>query len=821
MGVFLQDLRFAIRSLRKAPAFPLAAIATLALGIGATTAIFSTLNAVLLKPLPYPRGEDLYAIRTALTDGRVTTGLVSYGELSRLNNRPELSIAHAAGMQAIDFTLLRDDGVAQKARVYGVTEGFFDVFGLSMTKGGFAPEDFVPRTPPPPGPPPPGAAPPPPPNPPRIVISYPLWRNLYNSDPNIVGKPITFAEFRTTIAGVAPLGFDTPHGGDFWLNTPLGPDDINHGLEGFMRLKPGANYDRAKAEMATIIAQLDRDFPQADHNRVYVTRSLVEQVVGDLGPILIIVMSATGLLLLLACVNVTNLLLARGAARAREMAVRVALGAGRGRLIRQLLTESVFLATCGAIVGLLIGYLGLKALLLLGASKLPRLDVVTFDTRVFLFTLVTLVVTGLLVGFAPAIRLARSDVRTLMNETTRSTTGGRGTARWLSVMTVVEIALAILLVAGAGWLVRGFANLRSTNPGFVADKRLIFDVTYRGPKYPNGEAVIAAQHDLNDKIKALQGVISVGATSSFPLRGTLESSLLLQLHGEAMDTKHPMGTRQRTVSEGYFDAAGTKVIQGRNFGPDDRADSERVAIINKVFATRYLAGRDPIGVKFSAGYPTPDPTQEVMVVGIIEDVRQKELATEAEPAYYLPSSQNGQRRQTVVVSTSLADATPLEAAIRDVVQKFDKNIAVDFELANDIVSGTIRRQQLGMTLMLIFGGVAVLLAAIGIYGVVAYAVSQRRDEMATRLALGASPGSVFWLVMRQGGLLAILGTTIGLVAAYFSGQIVASQIYAIRASDPVMLSSAIAVVAGIAVVATLLPAARASKLNPARVLHPE
>jgi hypothetical protein len=239
MGVFLQDLRFAVRSLRKSPAFPLAAIATLALGIGATTAIFSTLNAVLLKPLPYPAGGDLYGIRTTLTDGRVTTGMLSYGELSRLN-RPELSIMRAAGMQAIDLTLLREDGVPQKARVNGVTEGFFDVFGLPMTKGGFAHEDFIPPAPPPPGPRLPGTPPPPPPAPPRVVISHRIWTDVYNSDPNIVGKPITFAEAQTTIAGVAPIGFDTPHGGDYWFSQALGPDDINHSYEGFMRLKPAS-----------------------------------------------------------------------------------------------------------------------------------------------------------------------------------------------------------------------------------------------------------------------------------------------------------------------------------------------------------------------------------------------------------------------------------------------------------------------------------------------------------------------------------------------------------------------------------------------------
>jgi len=330
MDTLFQDLRFALRSFRRAPAFPLAAIATLALGIGATTAIFSTLNAVLLKPLPYPQAEDLYSLRTTLVDGRVTTGLLSNGEVSRLN-APGMPVARAAGMQPVDLTLLHDDGTPQHVKVNGVTEGFFEVFGLPMTLGGFTHQNFV-RPAPPPGPPgnaqqpaPPG----PPPAPPAVVISYRVWQDLYRGDPAIVGKPTRFVEVAATLAGVAPRDFDTPQGGDFWFSQQLSPDDINHFFEGFMRLKPGVTIERANAAMASVISGLARDFPASDFNRAYVTKPLVASVVGDLGPILIIVMSATSLLLLLACVNVTNLLLARGAARAREMAVRVALGAQR------------------------------------------------------------------------------------------------------------------------------------------------------------------------------------------------------------------------------------------------------------------------------------------------------------------------------------------------------------------------------------------------------------------------------------------------------------------------------------------------------------
>jgi predicted permease len=503
------------------------------------------------------------------------------------------------------------------------------------------------------------------------------------------------------------------------------------------------------------------------------------------------------------------------------MAVRVSLGAGRARIVRQLLTESVILSTAGAILGVLIAYAGVRALLTLGASRLPRLEAVAFDTRVLLFVLSALVVSGLLVGFAPALRLAGTDVRSLMNESSRSASSGRRTSNWLSVMTVIEIALAIMLVAGAGWLVRGFANLRTTDLGFAADRRLLIDVTFLGAKYPNGDAVRAASRELTDRIAAISGVTGVGATSHFPMRGTPENSLIGQLHGEPLDEAHPIGTRQRFVSPGYFTAMGTRLSQGRDFGPDDRNGTRPVAIVNKTFVKRYLSGRDPIGVQFSAGYPKPNPQNEVIIVGVVDDVRQKSVSDEPEPAFYSPLMQSGTRRQTIVMTTATANPTGLQSAVRDEVRRFDSQIAVEFEWATDLVAGTIRRQQLGMTLMLIFGGVALLLAAVGIYGVVAYAVSQRRGEMATRLALGASPRSVFWLVMKQGAVLAAIGTAIGVAIAYLSGQIVASQIYAIRASDPLMLGTAIVLVVGITIAATMIPALRASRLAPSTVLHSE
>jgi predicted permease len=814
METILQDVRVTLRAFRRSPGFPLTAIATLALGIGATTAIFTALSAVLLKPLPYPDPDNLYSLRTALTDGRVTTGLLSGGEIHRLND-PRLSIERAAGFQPGDLTLLADDGTPSHVQVYAVSEGFFELFGLPMTFGGFSHDDFTPIEPPPPNAPPqPGPLP-------RVVISTRMWKQLYNSDPAVVGKPIHFAEFNTTVAGVAPRDFDMPHAADLWFAQRTPPTDVNHGQEAFIRLRRGTTIERAKSEMATVMAGLARDFPASDQNRVYVSRPLVDSIVGDLGPILVIVMSATGLLLLLACVNVANLLLARGAARAREMAVRAALGAGWGRLVGQLLTESMVLAVFGTVVGVGVGALGLRALLAVGAAKLPRLDAVPFDGRVLVFSLVMLVVTGAIIGLAPAVRLLRSDMKTLMNDSSRSSSAGRGTARWLMAMTVAEVALAIMLVAGAGWLVRGFANLRNTDAGFVADRRLLFDVSFLGPRYPSQDAVRQAHADMLDAVRNVRGVSAVGMISAYPMRGRLESSLLARFHGEAFDAANPPGTRQRFAGPGFFAAMGTPLLRGRDFNSGDLPNTVPVAIVNKVFVDRYLKGRDPIGVQFSAGYPQPDPRNEVTIVGVVGDVRQKSLAEPAEPAYYTPLTQFPLRRATVVVSMSQSDPAPIEAAIRAEVRKLSPTMALDFELASDVVGGTLRRQQLGMMLMLVFGGIAVVLAAVGIYGVVSYANSLRREEMATRLALGASPRDVFLLIMKQGAMLGLGGAAIGLTLTYFSGQIISNRVYAIRATDPLILTIATLLITGITFLVTTIPASRASRLSPASALQSE
>lgn len=801
--ILLHDLRFALRNLWQTPAFPLAAIATLALGIGATTAIFSTVNAVLLRPLPYADPDSLYGLRTDLTDGRITTGLLSGAEITRINELAA-SVVHAAGVRQQEGTLLRPDGTPMRTRVYAVSEGFFGLFGLPMTLGADVTADQIGEN-----------------GPPGVVISHGVWQSMFGGDPGIVGKPIRFVEISTTIQGVAPRGFDTPPGADFWFGMRLNRQDPNHGLDAYMRVKPGTTIERARGELDSVMAAVRRDLPESARSRVFIVRPLVESIVGDLKPILIVVLSATGVLLVLACVNVTNLLLARGAARAREIAVRLALGATRRRIIRQLLTESMLLAAFGTVVGLAVAVAGVQLLLFLGASRLPRLDAVPFDGRVLGFALLALIVTGVLVGVAPALRLARTDVKTLMNESSRSASAGRATARWLNALTVAQVALAITLVAGAGWLVRSFASLRAMDPGFDAEQRLIFDVSFFNPRYGGPEEALAASRALTERLQSIAGVKAVAATPNFPLRNAQENSLFLQITGEPFNEQRPMGARQRFVSPGFFDAMGIARLAGRDFNDADRPDTPQVAVVNQTFVARYLAGRDPMTVRFSYGYPTVRPDTETLIVGIVKDVYQRSLVDPPEAAFYTSLTQAPIGRQTIVVQADVPDPASLIPVIRHEVQSVDPMMPVDAQLVTDLVGSTIARQQLGMMLMLGFGAMAVALAMIGIYGVIAYATAQRRAEVATRLALGATPGDVFRLVIRQGRVLVITGAVIGLLLAYLSGRLIASRIHAVQAGDPWILSAAAAVVVVIALLATMVPAYRAATLEPARALRQE
>ena len=810
MEQILQDLRYAVRKLIGAPVFTLAAVATLAIGIGATTAIFSTVNATLLRPLPYPQPDRLIAIRTKYSDGRVTTGLVAPAEVARLSGaHGSIQRVVAASSAPFDATLLRDGAPPVHAGVHFVGEGFFELFGLPMTLGtSFTHEQQVPINGPN-GPPP------------VVVLTRRVWTTMFGSDPAIVGKTIRFAEINSTVIGVGPRDLDFPQGVDFWANARFDPTDVGHGQIAVLRLEPGATIERLRSEMSIVMAGLGKDYPLADAGREFVVEPLVNSIVGDLRPVLLVVFASTALLLLLACVNVTNLLLGRGAARAREIAVRTALGANHGRIIRQLLTESFLVTFLGAIAGLGIAYAGVRLLQTLGASKLPRLTSVPFDANVLGFAAIVLLVSGAVLGVAPAIRLARTDLKTLINESGRSTSGGRGTVRMMGVMTVAEVALALTLVAGAGWLVQSFSRLRNTDPGFAAAGRLMVDVhpdpqNVRGP-----DQSLAWSRNLFDRLRGLPGVTAVGSTRTFPLRGQLDGSVFIQFQGEAFDPVRQMGARMRMISPGFFDAMAVPVVNGRDFSNDDRQNTAPVAIVNREFVKRYLQGKDPLRVAFAFGYPNIDTRVWRTIVGVSGDIRYRSIAEEAEPSFYVTQGQFPYPRQTVVIATKLSDPAALTATVRREIASLEPRLAFDVDSVSAFVATTLNRQELGMTLMLIFGATALVLAAVGIYGVIAYASAQRIGEIATRLALGASPAQVFWLMMRRGQILAVAGVVIGLAVAYAGGRSVASMVYGVSATDPLVLASATVVVVLITWIATAIPARRASRVDPILALRTE
>lgn len=806
-----QDLRYAARSLRQAPTFTAVAVLTLAIGIGATTAIFSTVNATLLRPLPYPHPEQLVSVRTYLTSGQVTTGLLSPLNIGVLND-PTLPVDHAVGLSAqpVDGTLVGTDGAPVNVLMTGVTEGFFRVLGLPMAVGpGFSHDDFVPS----------GRD-----APTALVLSHRLWTTMFGSDPAIVGRSLQIVEMPAgaRVAGVAPAEVDLPHGTDFWIAARVNPQGFGHGFDAILRVQPGTELEALRGRADVLLTELSRTSP-TDVGRLFVMRPLATAIVGDLGPMLLIVLGATGLLLLLGCVNVMNLLLARGAVRTRELAVRAALGAARGRLVRQMLTEALVLAAAGALVGVGLAYASVRLLLVLGASQLPRLTTVPFDFRILLFVVAVLVFSAVVMGLAPALRLAKVDVRTLLNESGRSATPGQSTSRSMSALIVAEIALAIVLTAGAGWLVQSFARLGAVDPGFTPEGRLVMAVRPgRAFNFQNMEEVYAWSDAMLQRVRDVPGVEFAGSASTFPLQPNRDGTVIVGVQGEIWDPSQPRNAHVRNVSVGFFEAMGFRLLAGRTFTDGDRRNTRPVAVVNEAFVRNVLGTRSPLSSSFAYGLPAVDPKSMRDIIGVVHDVPYESLGDVPEPTFYIVQAQLFPLlRQTVVTTARSGNPRALESGLRSALTAFDPLMMVSFSTAPDIMAATLSRQRLGMTLMLIFGVLALVLAAIGIYGVIAYASAQRREEIATRIALGASAGRVFRLVMGTGQRLAIVGVVVGLAGAYAGGRLVASRVYAMRAADPVILLAAAVIVAAVALLATMIPAVRASRLDPVRALRPE
>ena len=821
----LRDLRFAVRTLVRHRFLAVVVIGTVALGIGGSTAVFTVLNAVLIRDLPYTDDERIYVVRATAPDG--LPGNISRREFAPIYDAGALPLVESAAIVwSQESQIVGSDQRGYPTVRYGVTDQFFDVFGTRMHLGrGFQKGE----------------------RPGDIVISYRIWRDVFASDPDIVGKIVSAEGMKLPVVGVTPEAFDFPEDPGFWYLMRIGQGYDNvRAYRGFVKTRAGGSLEQLQADLRRVAANLGPD-PVTQRPPVLVVDPFLDYVVGDLKSTVMILFGATGILLLIACINVTNLLLSRTNARSREIALREAIGAGRWRIVRQLLTESLVLTTIGGALGLVPAIAGIRAFLAIAPAGLPRLNAVPVDRTVLFFAIAATLATGVIVGLAPALRLARNQLRTLINEGGRGTPGGPGQHRMFSVLVVTEIALAVVLVVGAGLLVRSYYNLTTSNPGFSPDRVLTVSmnvpgrVSYAMGRGADGEPEMSASYapmavffkDLEERIGGLPGVERVATTTLLPLAPESAIPMVFTLPDQPGANDGAAWTAAlSSVSPGFLETLGIRLVRGRALASTDRLGSPGAVLVNDAFARRFFPNQDPLGqrLKWKSNRFVPTDTgfqfghllvEEAEVVGVVADTRYVSLAQAAEPAIYVSSEQFIHRRRTVLVRTSSTEPGGLVSAIRREIDSMDKLVASRFAVYDSIVSASIARERVGMALLVAFGVAALLLAAVGVYGLMSYSVAQRSGEMAVRSALGSSAAQVMQLVMRAGLRLAIAGVVLGVGGAILLRKVVASQLYDVSAVDPPVLLGVAVVLFGVALLACFIPARRATRVDPADLLRTE
>jgi predicted permease len=820
------DLTFTFRGMRREPWFALTVLLTLSLGIGGTIAIFTIVNAVLLRDLPYPDAKQIYVVRTLTPDGAPTGNITPRDVASFVENEQHPLVQAAAIAWSQQVNILDRDGKAFSTTRYGVTDQFFEVFGSRMALGrGFERGQ----------------------NPGPLVISYAMWRDRFGSDPDIVGKAVNAEGIQRMVVGVTREDFAFPESPGYWYLMRLSPAYDNVRIyRAFIRLRGGRSRAQFQSELTARGKALQAD-PITKLPLVYVAQPFLDHVVGDLGQTVTILFGATGILLLIACINVVNLLLSRVTIRAREMAVRDALGAGRWRIVRQLLTESVVLALIGGTIGLAIGAAGIRVLLRMAPSDLPRLDAVPIDVRVALFSVTVTVLAGILVGLVPALRLASLSLRSLMNEEGRSVASGRAGRRLFGGLVVAEIALAVLLMIGAGLLMRSYANLAAVNPGFDPERLLTFFVYVPGrvearvvtsadgrPEMRGSYAPMANFfRELEARIRGLSGVAAVATTTTLPLSRTqYDGAVTFHIQGRPGGNAEETAllATSRSVSAEFFNAMRIRFIAGRGFLPGDRADSPGVAVVNETFARRFFPGENPLGqrIRYAENRWQPGDVgfqlahrlvDELEIVGIVADVKYLALGKPAEPSIYLSSEQWIHRRRGIVVRAAVDKPASLIAAVRHEIESMDRHLTADAGVYPEMLRASLARERLGMTLLVVFGIIAAALAAVGIYGVMSYSVTQRTAEIAVRSAMGATNRQLLQMFLRQSAALASAGVALGLLTAVAARQILASQVYGIAALDARVFILAPLALLGLAALAAFVPARRATRIPPAELLR--
>ncbi|MGH7557331.1 MAG: ABC transporter permease, partial [Gemmatimonadota bacterium] len=738
METLLHDLRYAIRSLRKSPGFTAVAVLTLALGIGAATAIFSAVDHVLLRPLPYADADRVVTLWEA--DGATggTKREVAAGNFfewqQRTSSFSAMGLAEPYGYDLTDrMPPLRTDS-------WRVTEGFFEALGVEPILGRtFLPEEYEEYAPDAPT---------------VLLISHEVWQQRYGSDPDIVGRRVQIDFEPATVVGVLPPGLDYPGEAGTWVPLTFQvtggydprADRTSSYMRAIARLKPGVTIEQARRDMERAAAVLAAEFAETNAQTGATVVPLEEQILGDVRTGLLVLFGAVTFLLLIACANVASLLLARAAERGREFGVRAALGAGRTRLTRQLVTESLVLAVLGGVAGVALGYVGVRAFMLLSPTDLPRLDTIGIDGRVLLFAICGTVLTTLIFGLAPAVRFSRPDLLPALQGGGRSGTPGRMRNRLRRALVVAQVALALMLLIGSGLLARSFVRLLSNDPGFAVERRATLQL-FLWDRNPTAADRIRRVREIDARMEAVPGVESAAVVSALPF------------HPQQIDVEDQLIVEDRPLTDGqiprvftttaspdYFQVMGIPLVRGRMFTDQDREDAPRVALINETLARRFFAGEDPVGQRVTIGVMSAPATREI--VGVVGDVRPTTLDSDPRPELYVPYAQSGTGHVTFVVRTR-TDASALLPTLREQIWQVDPGQSIDQSAAlEDLVSGTLVERRFHLLLLGVFSVLALLLAAIGIYGLINFITRHRLREIGIRLALGAAPATVRSAVIR-------------------------------------------------------------------------
>jgi putative ABC transport system permease protein len=817
MGSLWNDIKHSVHMFIKNPGFAIAAVAALALGIGANTAIFTVVNAVLLKPLSYPNADRIVAFLLTSPDGSNPIGSIPKFHIWQQQTSVFKEVA-AFDFAGPGFNITGD----RPEQIHGihVTEGYFRLFGAPVMLGRtFTPQEDAPNG---------GKV---------VVLSYGLWQRKFGGDPNVIGTSLSLGDEPFTIIGVLGQDFLSDPEADIWLPFQFEPNSTNQGhyFQAAGLLKPGVTLAQANAQMKLAASQYLRAYPSANPQQSFAVEPLRDTIVGDVRKSLLILLGAVGLVLLIACANVANLLLVRATGRKREFAIRSALGAGRARIIHQLLTESVLLSVTGGILGLVLGFIGVRSLLAISPAGLPRIGedgtAIGVDWRVLAFTLTVSFFTGILFGLFPAFSASHSDLNSSLKESSNRSATGFRQSKARSLLVISEVSLAIVLLIGSALLIRTFVALRGVSPGFDSHHVLTMEMSLTGDRYQKTAGVAQLSRDGRDRLNAIPGVEESASTCCLPIQGQFGLPFLI-VGRPPVEGKDTPGAGWMSASPGYYSVFKIPILRGRDFADSDTAAAPGVVLINQTLAKQYWPKENPVGQQIIIGKDVGPEFEEParQIIGIVGDTHEGGLDSDPGPLMIVPAAQ-----VTDGMTALNARIVPMRWVVRThgdpsrailVISEQLRQASGGFPVArvrpmDEVVARSTARQSFNMLLLTIFGTIALVLAAIGIYGLMAYSVQQRTQEMGIRMALGADRAAIRNLVVWHGMRLATVGVVLGIAASFGLTRLIASFLFGVKSWDPMVFVTVPVTLSAVALLAVWLPATRAAKLDPMQALRVE